>query len=119
MISLEELRALRSKRRLTKEEKLAYRHYWQSSKQSQRRFCEQEGLSLATFGGWLKSLSCQVGNEGNKSGFIAVEVQSAKQSPSMALQFKCPNGLVIEGCFSLSEVGSFVKELSNGLPALR
>lgn len=118
MLSLEELREVRSKRRLTKEEKLAYIQYWQSSKQSQRSFCEQEVLSLPTFNSWLHSLSNKAITE-DKEGFIAVEVtQSAKQIPGVALHFKLPNGLVIEGCFSLSEVGIFIKELSNGLTPL-
>ena len=119
MLSLEELREVRSKRRLTKEEKLAYIQYWQSSNQSQRLFCEQEVLSLPTFNSWLKTLSSKAIKEENKGGFIAVEVNApAKKVQSLALQFKLPNGLVIEGCFSLSEVGIFIKELGHGLTPL-
>lgn len=119
MLSLEELRAVRSKRRLTKEEKQAYRVHWQRSNQSQARFCKQEGLSLSTFNSWLQLLSSKAVKEKHKEGFIAIEVpQSAKHSPRLSLQFKCPNGLVIEGIFSLSEAGSFIKELSDGLTAL-
>lgn len=120
MSSLEELRAVRSMRRLTKEEKLAYIKYWQSSNQSQRSFCEQESIPLPTFNSWLKSSSSKAVKEGNQGGFIAVGMssQSTKQSHSLALQFKLPNGLVIEGFFSLSEIGFFIKELSHGLAPL-
>ncbi len=119
MLSLEELRAVRSKRRLTQAEKEAYIEYWHSSKQSQRRFCEQEVLPLPTFNGWMKSLSRKAIKEEPKGGFIEVEVHApTKKEQSLALQFKLPNGLVIEGCFSLSEVGHFIKELSHGLSPL-
>src|SRR5260370_4351316 len=99
MLTLEELRAARSKRRLTKSEKLAYSKYWQSSNQSQRLFCEQEGLSLSTFSGWLKLSGLPIREE-SKSNFIPVEVSShpvKKKSVAMGLQFKFPNGLIIEG----------------------
>ena len=121
MISIEELRALRSKRRLTTGEKEAYLQYWQISNQSQRVFCKQEALSLSTFSSWIKLLSTKDIEEKSKEGYIAVEVNghSVQPIPNLALQFKLPNGLVIEGCFSLNEVGCFIKELSNGLTPLR
>jgi hypothetical protein len=120
MLSIEELREARSKRRLTKEEKQAYIEYWQSSMQSQRRFCAQESLPLPTFTGWLKTLSSKVIKE-DKGEFIAVEVDalSVKPAPRLALQFKLPNGLIIEGCFLFNEVGCLIKELSDGLTPLR
>ncbi len=118
MLSLEELREVRSMRRLTKEEKQAYIEYWQTSNKSQRAFCEQEVLPLPTFNSWMKSLSRESLKEETKRGFIAVEVNAAKKEQRLALQFKLPNGLVIEGCFSLSEVRPFIKELSDGLTPL-
>lgn len=119
MLSLEELREVRSRRRLTKDEKQAYIHYWQSSNQSQRAFCEQEVLPLPTFNSWMNCVSRKAIKEESKGGFIRVEVgATAKQAQSLALQFKLPNGLVIEVSLSLSEVGDFIKELSHGLPPL-
>ncbi len=120
MLNLEELRELRSKRRLTQEEKLFYIQHWQSSNQSQCSFCKQENLPLPTFNSWLKPLSRKSIKEETTGGFISVErdTQSAKQSSNLTLQFKLPNGLVIEGCFSLREVGHFIKELSDGLSPL-
>jgi hypothetical protein len=123
MISLEELRAVRSKRRLTNAEKLAYGQYWEESRQSQRTFCEQERLSISTFSSWLKLRpSCRRATEAHNSGFISVKLSSKqveKKNLAMVLQFTLPNGLVIEGHFLLNEVGSFIKELSDGLTTLR
>lgn len=70
---------------------------------------------------WLKLRSpCLIGAEEPNPGFLAVGLcskQVEKKPLAIALQFKLPNGLVIEGCFS-SEVGSFIKELSDGLTPL-
>ena len=108
MLSLEELRAARKERRLTKEEKEAYRDYWQSSKENQRSFCKQEGLPLPIFNGWLKLLSCKPVKE-DKISFIAAEVstKSAKQALSLALQFKLPNGGMVG--LKSTQTGSKIK----------
>jgi hypothetical protein len=67
----------------------------------------------------MNAVSRKAIKEERKGGFIRVEVNATgKQSQSIPLQFKLPNGLVIEGSFSLSEVRHFIKELSHGLPPL-
>lgn len=121
MQSKEELREACRSRRLSKDEKLAYIEHWQTSCLSQRLFCEQESLSLATFSSWIKSLSCKSTKEESKSGFVAVAVRrnTIKPAARLLLQFKLPSGLIIEGQFSFTEVGCFIKELSNGLTPLR
>src|SRR5258707_1223810 len=84
-------------------------------------YSEQEGLSLSTFSGWLKLSGLPIREE-SKSNFIPVEVSShpvKKKSVAMGLQFKFPNGLIIEGYFSLLEVGRWLKELSDAFTSLR
>lgn len=115
-MTLEELRSARSHRRLSKEEKQAYIAYWSASGKSKRQFCVKESLSVSTFSSWFEG-SKKTSIDSTSSGFVEVELKDtdAFNPLETQLRFELPNGLSLEGNFKLSELKSWIKELSDAI----
>lgn len=75
---------------------------WQSSGQTQQRFCEEQGISLAVFGYWLRKYR-ELSDSDTESdyageaapGFIPLQLETALTSQSIALEVQLPNGVLL------------------------
>jgi hypothetical protein len=64
---------------------------WQQSDQTQKDFCREHDLKLATFHYWQKRFRKQDKEE--PSGFIPMEISS---SYARAVEIRYPNGVIIQ-----------------------
>ena len=69
---------------------------WQASGQTQKAFCEANGLNFHRFGYWRRKLLHRA-DAGRKkdSGFVPVTVRSQPAPTHLSIQL--PNGLVLQG----------------------
>lgn len=121
-MTLEQLREVKKKRRLTKEEKASYREFWKDSGLSKKRFCEQEGLVLPTFLSWFSGLATHSNKDKQEAGFLPIQMVSTSSFPEDSgkqLVLSLPNGLTISGTFTRTELSLWLKELRDAVTSLR
>jgi hypothetical protein len=114
-----ELRSLKKKRKLTKEERKNYISLWKSSGLSRAAFCREEELSPSPFFSWIKT---EEPNPHESGCFVPVvcNLNDASLLPAAEKQLKIQfsNGVIIEGCFKRNELALWLKEVRDGLSSL-
>lgn len=70
---------------------------WQQSNQTQKTFCQEQGLCYQQFSKWKRRLKSEVSDDADiaETAFIPVHWQSAQPSPSEGLPIILPNGIRI------------------------
>ena len=64
---------------------------WQQGNQTQKDFCQEHDIKLATFHYWQKKYRNQ--NQKNLSGFIPMEISS---SDARTIEIRYPNGVIVQ-----------------------
>lgn len=120
-MKIEDLRALRKKRRLTKEEKASYILLWQVSGLSKADFCRQEEIAPSTFITWFSEHKARAQDE-TEDKFVPIVLDARTAinipEPEKQLKIQLSNGTMIEGSFKREELALWLKEVKNGLTSL-
>ncbi len=64
---------------------------WQDSNQTQKVFCQEHEIKLATFHYWQKKYRQR--EQDNPSGFIPIEISS---SGARVVEIRYPNGVIVQ-----------------------
>ena len=79
---------------------------WRSSGLSQKAYCQEQGIKLATFSYWIKKQKDEQTSQ-NQEGFIPLKAASKNESYRIVY----PNGVVLEASkgSSLSELQQLIQ----------
>jgi len=84
---------------------------YEASGLSQRKFCQQRGLSLASFGNWRRKYRSTFRREATAEGFCEVHLKESNFGTGTQIRFPDGIELVFPGLLSPDQAAGYVSAL--------